>query len=90
MEQVEVIVVGAGVAGLSAAEILGRSGLRVLVLEARERIGGRIHTLPGLTPQHAIEMGAEFVHGRLPLFDDYLSAHNLELYETSGQSYCST
>jgi monoamine oxidase len=41
----EVVVVGAGAAGLAAAGELTRSGHRVLVLEARGRPGGRIHTL---------------------------------------------
>ena len=62
----DVIVVGAGVAGLEAANRLVRARLRVLVLEARPRAGGRIDTLrlPGWpTP---VEAGAEFVHGRPP------------------------
>ena len=40
----DVIVVGAGIAGLAAAERLSSSGLRVLVLEAQQRVGGRIWT----------------------------------------------
>jgi monoamine oxidase len=59
----EVIVVGAGAAGLAAAEALARAGRSVLVLEARERIGGRVWTrrMPGLAVP--AELGAEFVHG---------------------------
>lgn len=58
------LVVGAGVAGLVAARELSRAGVRVDVLEARERLGGRIIT------QHApewplpIELGPELVHGQ--------------------------
>jgi len=44
MERFDTIVVGAGVAGLTAAALLVRSGSRVLVLEGRDRIGGRVHT----------------------------------------------
>ena len=59
----DVLVVGAGVAGLAAARDCAHAGLRVIVLEARGRIGGRIHTIRD--PQHAmpLELGAEFVHG---------------------------
>lgn len=88
MDQWDVIVAGAGIAGLTAAVELDNAGLKVLVLEARDRIGGRILTLPGLTPEHAIELGAEFVHGKPKLFDDYLQAHGLRYYETRGTNYC--
>ena len=88
MERWDVIVAGAGIAGLAAAEQLGKTGLKVLVLEARDRVGGRIFTLPGLTPEHGIELGAEFVHGKPPEFDEYLRSHGLSLRETDGQNYC--
>lgn len=56
----DVIVVGAGFAGLSAADELVRAGQEVAVLEARDRVGGRVHsrTLPGGA---VVEMGAEFI-----------------------------
>ena len=59
----EVIVVGAGAAGLAAADALARAGVSVLVLEARDRIGGRCDTrrMPGLAVP--VELGAEFLHG---------------------------
>ena len=59
----DVIVVGAGAAGLEAANRLVRARLRVIVLEARPRLGGRIDTLwlPGWPAP--VEAGAEFVHG---------------------------
>src|SRR4051794_41846647 len=43
--QTEVVVVGAGLAGLSAARTLTDQGLEVLVLEARDRVGGRTHSV---------------------------------------------
>ena len=58
--------VGAGVAGLAAAEALGRAGVRVAALEARARIGGRIWTRRVRGWPLPIELGAEFVHGESP------------------------
>lgn len=60
----DVIVIGAGAAGLAAADELARAGRSALLLEARERVGGRAWTrcMPGLAAP--IELGAEFVHGR--------------------------
>jgi len=59
----DVIIIGAGASGLAAARGLIRAGNRVLVLEARERIGGRVYTHPA-DLQAPIELGAEFVHGK--------------------------
>lgn len=57
----DVIVVGAGVAGLAAAQALEAAGLRTLTLEARDRVGGRVWTDRGsATP---IDLGASWVHG---------------------------
>lgn len=61
-----VIVVGAGVAGLAAARVLCQFGIPVVILEARDRVGGRIHTLWEQGCSVPIELGAEFVHGRPP------------------------
>jgi monoamine oxidase len=57
----EVLIIGAGVAGLTAARDLTAAGARVLVLEARDRLGGRVMTHH--TPDGPVELGAEFVHG---------------------------
>jgi len=60
----DVLVVGAGAAGLAAAGRLSRAGLSVVVLEARSRAGGRIFTRRVRGWPLPIELGAEFVHGR--------------------------
>lgn len=57
-----VVVVGAGMAGLTAARTLVRAGVPVRVVEARSRIGGRIHTVrdwPGVP----LDLGASWIHG---------------------------
>jgi len=63
--QATVAIVGAGVAGLAAAERLLREDFHVTVIEARPRIGGRIETQYDFASS-PIERGAEFVHGRHP------------------------
>ncbi|MEO6054792.1 MAG: NAD(P)/FAD-dependent oxidoreductase [Chthoniobacterales bacterium] len=64
MDSVDVIIIGAGASGLMAASKLYAEGCKVVILEARNRIGGRIfteHTDGAATP---VELGAEFIHGK--------------------------
>lgn len=59
-----VAVIGAGAAGLAAADLLSRNGRRVVILEARDRVGGRMLTRQGHAGSGVVELGAEFIHGR--------------------------
>lgn len=83
-ERSDVVVIGAGAAGIAAAAAIARAGLSVTVLEARDRIGGRVLScaLPGGDPP--IELGAEFLHGLpRPLLRLARRAH-LSRYELDG------
>ena len=84
----DVIVVGAGASGLAAADELGRSGLSVIVVEARDRVGGRIFTQQDLASGAAIELGAEFIHGLAPEIWVPLQANNIPITEARGESWC--
>jgi monoamine oxidase len=61
------LIIGAGPAGLAAGRTLAAAGQRVAVLDARDRVGGRIYTrranAPGIAGTLPIELGAEFIHG---------------------------
>eukprot|EP00698_Gefionella_okellyi_P007351 TRINITY_DN1791_c0_g1_i1.p1 TRINITY_DN1791_c0_g1~~TRINITY_DN1791_c0_g1_i1.p1 ORF type:complete len:464 (+),score=93.85 TRINITY_DN1791_c0_g1_i1:88-1479(+) len=65
MTEVDVVVVGAGVAGLAAAQRLTKSGLKVAVLESRDRIGGRVHMWKTTIGADEVELclGANWIHG---------------------------
>jgi monoamine oxidase len=67
MKPTDVIIIGAGASGLMAAYTLVKAGKSVKVLEARDRTGGRIHTISGQNFSAPTELGAEFVHGDLPV-----------------------
>lgn len=82
----DAIVVGAGMAGLAAARQLRAAGANLVVLEARDRVGGRVYTRHDLasTP---VELGGEFVHGHYAETWELLREHDIatvEMKESSG------
>jgi monoamine oxidase len=83
----DVVVIGAGAAGVAAARALHDAGVSVAVLEARERIGGRMFThRDGDTPV-PIELGAEFVHGSAKELNELLDDAGLLSVDVAGERY---
>ncbi len=80
-----IIIIGAGVAGLAAARELTRAGQAVLILEARDRIGGRILSLQDSDFPVSVELGAEFVHGLPPELMQVLQEHRLAPVEVGEE-----
>lgn len=80
------VVVGAGAAGLAALRELDRAGNRVLCLEARNRIGGRILTIRDPLSPAPIELGAEFVHGRPPEIWEIIRSGRLTAYDCADRA----
>jgi monoamine oxidase len=84
----DAVVIGAGIAGLGAARRLAEGGKNVALLEARERVGGRIYTLPAKSGELPVELGAEFIHGRPPELMELVKEAGLTPYEVEGEFRC--
>lgn len=81
----DVLVLGAGAAGLASARKLAERGLHIGVVEARGRIGGRIHTLREPGQPATVELGAEFVHGNSPCTLREVDRYGLSLVEVNDR-----
>lgn len=81
MPDFDVVIVGGGVAGLTALAELDRAGLRVLCIEARDRIGGRIFSAHDALAPIPVELGAEFIHGRPPEIWNIVRSGSLAVYD---------
>jgi monoamine oxidase len=90
MGSYDILVLGAGIAGLAAARALADAGQRVALIEARERIGGRIFTDRVMARNSgepvSIELGAEFIHGLPAVSWDLIKEAKLNTYELDGTS----
>ncbi|MFL5513915.1 MAG: flavin monoamine oxidase family protein [Gemmatimonadales bacterium] len=73
--------VGGGVAGLAAARRLAQASRSVLLLEARPRLGGRVHTILDAPTGHAVELGAEFLQGQPEALLEIIQSAGLTLQE---------
>src|SRR5207253_1512227 len=79
--------IGAGMAGLAAARALDAAGMRVAIVEACPRIGGRVHTLRPEGLPLPIELGADFIHGTSPAVWSICEAASLAVYEVGGEHW---
>lgn len=79
----DIIVVGGGAAGLMAAKILSEAGKKILLLEARDQLGGRIQQLQSFS--FPVEGGAEFIHGNLKTTFAVLKGAGMKKEKIKGQ-----
>ncbi len=86
-QRCDVAIVGAGVAGLVAMRTLEEVGIGTLVIEARDRMGGRISTVRDPRVPHPIEVGAEFVHGSAPELETITREAQLLVYAVDGHRW---
>jgi len=84
----DVVVIGAGAAGITASIELARAGLAVTILEARDRIGGRIFTMLDPECKAPVELGAEFIHGRPPEIWNLIKRWKIRITEVDGDNWC--
>lgn len=82
-DHADVLIIGGGAAGLSAANALSAEGLEVMILEGRHRLGGRIETMHDPMWPLPIERGAEFIHGKPPETWSIAEAGGACLYDLS-------
>jgi monoamine oxidase len=87
--QHDIVVIGAGAAGMTAAIQLAKAGLKPLILEARDRLAGRMFTVQDAVLQAPIELGSEFIHGLPPEIWQTLQAENVLPVEMQGDDWCS-
>ncbi len=84
MSDCDVLIVGAGAAGLGAARVLADAGKRAVVLEARDRVGGRVWTS---YERGVVERGAEFIQGNEVSTWDLVRASGAETLQWGSESF---
>jgi len=83
-DRFEIIIIGGGFAGATVAREVGRAGKRALILEARDRLGGRTWT--SSFEDHAIEMGGTWIHWIQPHVWAEVTRYGLSVVESPGNA----
>ncbi len=83
----DVLIIGAGAAGLAAARELCKHGKSVVLLEARNRTGGRIYTCHDPAFPIPLELGAEFIHGKAAHTTSLLKEYGFSAQRVKGDSW---
>ncbi len=81
-----IIIIGAGASGIAAGRQLTDAGEQVVIVEARDRIGGRAHSDTTLAP-YPIELGAEFIHGKRVLTHDLVRKYGLNILHAQDDDH---
>lgn len=83
-ETFDLLIIGAGAAGLMAASELAASGKKVALIEAKDHTGGRMLCMQDAATGTLVQLGAEFVHGNLPLTQSLLQQAGAVTHEIDG------
>lgn len=81
------MIIGGGVAGLFAGRALSKQGYSITILEAADRLGGRIDTIRSSLFAQPVEKGVEFIHGNLPLTIQLLQEAGIEYTAVKGRMF---
>ncbi|MBC7370799.1 MAG: FAD-dependent oxidoreductase [Bdellovibrionaceae bacterium] len=85
MKTADVIIIGAGAAGLACAKVLKENGKKIVILEARKRVGGRAFSFDFPTFSQPIEFGAEFIHGAPPVLLQLFEQQRMDFNDVSDR-----
>jgi monoamine oxidase len=89
MSEFETIIIGAGASGLAAGAALAGEGKSFVILEARDRMGGRVHTVRDEHWPLPMEFGAEFIHGRPTESWEIVHAAGVRAYDVANEHWFS-